>query len=362
MLACLTSEEYNVLTDDSSFPVAPRNRSRSLSASRSESSRRHSRNYKQRSLSPRGEEKYDDDRDSHEERRSRRSKRRDDRSEYDEDKEFSDGDSRRWRQSRHGKHGSSRREKKKYEEEEEYEHGDKEEPRRSHRHRDRDYEKGASDGKESRSHKSRRKDQRDDRLPSQSPERSERRLHRKHPRTEGAEYDRDADSRATSKVKTEPKVREFKIQGASRQAPLVQQEIKIPTGPRAEQDRPKHAPTGPRIREPDSHAMEREARNRERLAKDGARRSLQQGLGGLLGEGRKRSRGMLLEDSANDGAGGGEVEYKEAGRRHGRKRARNDGRRGSHKRRGENEGADGMDENEARAARVESEREAARWG
>ena len=108
--------------------------------------------------------------------------------------------------------------------------------------------------------------------------------------------------------------------------------------------------------------MEREARNRERLAKDGARRSLQQGLGGLLGEGRKRSRGMLLEDSVHEGAGGGEVEYEEAGGRHGRKKAKSGGRRGSHKYHGKDEGADGMDENEARAARVESEREAARWG
>lgn len=103
----------------------------------------------------------------------------------------------------------------------------------------------------------------------------------------------------------------------------------------------------------DAHAREREARNAERLARDGQRRGLQVGLGGLLGE-RKRSRPSLDTESVNEGS----VANQSSSRKNSRKKARLSGTRDGRKC-----DEDGVFEEsaEARATRVEREREAARW-
>ncbi|KAI9810706.1 MAG: hypothetical protein M1832_001215 [Thelocarpon impressellum] len=109
--------------------------------------------------------------------------------------------------------------------------------------------------------------------------------------------------------------------------------------------------------EKDSHTLEREARNRERMLKEQQRRDeLTKGRDGMD---RDRKRGREADDAAaadvegvgrggGGGGGGGE------GRSKRRKRKSRHGRRASHRYEEE-------ETHEARALRVEGEREAARW-
>ncbi len=98
-----------------------------------------------------------------------------------------------------------------------------------------------------------------------------------------------------------------------------------------EKERVKAPPTAPAVQDP--HTQEREARNRERLLKEAQR------IAGLTASfpasGRKRS-----WDGGDDAIGGG---------RKGRKKGRREG------------AAAGDETEEARIARLEAERESARW-
>ncbi len=98
-------------------------------------------------------------------------------------------------------------------------------------------------------------------------------------------------------------------------------------GPRSQEKPSEKSKSSPKKPELDHHELEREARNRERLQKELQRREAMEG---------KPIAGKKRDNLANGRAGGG-------------------GRRMSYKYEDE-------ETNEARATRVESEREAVRWG
>lgn len=159
---------------------------------------------------------------------------------------------------------------------------------------------------------------------------------RKHSRHE-EDYHRSSRNSRKPEQKTEP--REFKIKDRSKQKDVVRDE---------------HA-------NDDAHTLEREARNTERLLKEMQRRaSMGGGAGATMGihDKRKRSRTTVAGDVNSGSGANGELEYRSSRRKlkhDGDEDVGRRGRNGTHTYEGEETA-------EARASRIETEREAARWG
>ncbi len=160
---------------------------------------------------------------------------------------------------------------------------------------------------------------------------------RKHFRHE-EDYHRSLRSSKKPEQKTEP--REFKIKDRSKQKDVGREE------------KPND----------DAHTVEREARNTERLLKEMQRRA---SMGGGAGAGailanadkRKRSRTNVGGEVSSGSGANGELERRSSRRKlkHGGDEDGRRGRNGSHKYESEETA-------ETRALRIETEREAARWG
>ncbi|APA15124.1 hypothetical protein sscle_14g098940 [Sclerotinia sclerotiorum 1980 UF-70] len=328
-----------------------RRRHRSASRSRSEDEEESERRReKRRERRRRHEEEADLERDSNE---SKAEKKDDDRRRDDENRSRSASP----QESKRSSHRSSRRDRDKY------------------RDRERDDDKHRSS---SHKHRSSHRSHRDERSRSRERERSERDREREHRHRQSRHASRDAEDRVKGDTPvdtpTEPNLSSRKsslissglngieIKGASsrnKSSRDINLPLNIPTGPKGgerdrererEKDRSSRHSESHRSRresernntssrdqekdrpekkkeEVDPHTLEREARNRERLLKEAQRIA---GLTSALSVGRKRSR-----DEVDDGSG-----------RKGRKKGRRAG---------------GEDNDEARIARLEAERESSRW-
>jgi len=353
-----------------------RDRSRSRDRKRSRSRERHHRRHRHRSTSLSEDEKETERRrQRRKERRRRHEEEADERDETGEkvaeDNKDDHIDEERSRsaspsESKRSSH-RSRRDRDKYRERDRDDKRDRDE-----KYRDRDDEK---DYKSSHKHRSSHR-YRDDRSRSRDRDREHRHRHSRRG-SEEPESKPDKSVPPTPIEAEEPTRRPsaisngahgIEIKGVSSRHKNTMDEVIIPTGPRSERkgstskekpsrhheedrhrssrhrdsdrekekererpttkekerSRPAPATIAPPVQDP--HTIEREARNRERLLKEAQRIA---GLAGMAG-GRKRSR-----DDGNEG-----------GSRNGRKKR----------------GRGGDESDEARIARLEAERESARWG
>ncbi|KAB8291550.1 hypothetical protein EYC80_006351 [Monilinia laxa] len=328
-----------------------RRRHRSASRSRSEDEEEiERRREKRRERRRRHEEEADLERDANGDKTEKRDD--DDRRKEDENRSRSASP----QESKRSSHRSSRRDRDKY------------------RDREREDDKHRSS---SHKHRSSHRSHRDERSRSRERERSERDREREHRHRQSRHASRDAEDRIKDDTPLQTPIEPsrssrksslvsngltgIEIKGASsrnRSTKDINLPLNIPTGPKSSQrdherereksrssrhseshrsrrdsernnitsrDSEKERPEK-RKEEVDPHTLEREARNRERLLKEAQRIA---GLTSAFGMGRKRSR-----DEVDDASG-----------RKGRKK----GRRG------------GGDDDEARIARLEAERESSRW-
>jgi len=317
---------YLLLMIISSASAPTRSRTRSRSPPRQESS--HNRHHRQRSASP----------SKHDEQERRRERHRHHARKYEDEREEKyDSKTSRTRDTSvdTAARRSSRRNHRGYDKEE----GSTRSSHRSHRsHRERSTEpsldhrisKKRSRSPEhringaSRMHRppeSRYREQEDEQIASSRKRRDRNEEGRQRDRKRSKrdhEYSDETDSGSRSK----PKKRDERDLRKKYDPPC--ESVENPSTKTAESV--KSPPTGPKAAKVDQHALEREARDRERQMKEIQRRAIMGGTKDAGGKGRERGAGR-------SGAGGRKLSYKH----------------------------EDEETNEARASRVESEREASRW-